>query len=72
MTSESSQELTVKEKYENCKGFECPRLLELTKEHEDGSRYFVEGDMAYQAMVLCNNWGIGLSDGNCPIEPAVD
>lgn len=69
MTNEIPQELTVKKKYENCKGFECPRLLSVTKEHEDGTRYFVEGDLAYTAMVLCNNWTIGLSDGNCPIKP---
>jgi hypothetical protein len=69
MTNETSQELTVKEKYENCKGFECPRFLSLTKEREDGTRYFVEGDLAYTAMVLCNNWVNGVSDGNCPIKP---
>lgn len=69
MTNETSQELTVKEKYESCKGFECPRLLSLTKEHKDGTRYFTEGDLAYTAMTLCNNWTIGLSDGSCPIKP---
>ena len=69
MTNEIPQELTVKETYENCKGFECPRLLSLTKENEDGTRYLAEGDLAYTAMVLCNNWAIGMSDGDCPIKP---
>jgi len=72
MTDETKQEYTVKEKYDNCKGFECPRLLGLTKEHEDVTRYFVEGDLAYAAMVLCNNWAIGLSDGDCPVKPTDD
>lgn len=68
-TNETTQELTVKEKYESCKGFECPRLRSLMKEREDGTPYFVEGDMAYYAMTLCNNWTIGLSDGDCPVKP---
>lgn len=61
-------ELTVKEQYQDCKGFECPRLLRLMKQREDGTPYFTEGDLAYYAMTLCNNWTIGLSDGNCPIK----
>lgn len=69
MTSEVQPTRTVKGRYEACKGSECPRLLELMKEREDGTRYFVEGDLAYQAMVLCNNWTIGLSDGDCPVKP---
>ena len=69
MINEALPELTVKEKYENCKGFECPRLLRLTREREDGTRYFGEGDLAYTAMALCNNWTIGLSDGDCPVNP---
>lgn len=69
MTNETTPELTIKEKYEDCKGFECPRLRTLMKEREDGTLYFVEGDMAYHAMILCNNWTIELSDGNCPVKP---
>lgn len=63
MTNEVSQELTVKEKYGDCKVLECPRLLQFAREREDGTRYFVEGDLAYRAVVLCNNWTLGLSDG---------
>jgi len=69
MTNEIPQEIAVKEKYENCKGFECPRLLRFTEEREDGTRYFTESDLAYTAIVLCNNWTIGLSDGDCPVKP---
>ncbi len=68
MTNQSP-ELTVKEQYEDCKGFECPRLRSLMEEREDGTPYVVEGDMAYYAMTLCNNWTIGVSDGNCPVKP---
>ena len=68
MTNETLQELTVKEKYEYCKGFECPRLRSLMEKQKDGTPYFVEGDMAYYAMTLCNNWTIGLSDGDCPVK----
>jgi hypothetical protein len=69
MTAETPEELTVKEQYDNCKGFECPRLLALCKTGENGRRYFTEGDMAYNAIAACNNWAIGISDGDCPIEP---
>lgn len=71
MNNEPTPELTVKEKFKNCKGFECPRLLEIAQEDEAGKKYFVEGDLAYRAIVLCNNWTIGLSDGDCPIKPSV-
>ena len=71
MTDNTPEELSVKEKYENCKGLECPRLLSLTEEREDGTRRIAEGDLAYTAIVLCNNWTIGLSDGDCPVY-AVD
>lgn len=69
MTDNTPEELSVKEKYENRKGFECPRLLSLTEEREDGTRRIAEGDLAYTAMVLCNYWTIGLSDGDCPVNP---
>jgi len=69
MSESETPALTVKEKYADCKGFECPRLLSLMKEREDGTPYFVEGDMAYYAMTLCNNWGLGLSNGDCPVLP---
>lgn len=69
MNNEAPAEMTVKEKYEDCKGFECPRLNEILQTGEDGTKYFTEGDMAYRALVLCNNWAIGWSDGECPIKP---
>lgn len=69
MNKETSGELTVKKRYEDCKGFECPRLVELCQTDEQGNKYFVEGDLAYRAITLCNLWALGLSDGNCPIRP---
>ncbi len=63
-----SPELTVKEQYDNCKYHECPRLRPLMDER-DGQYYFAESTMAYTAITLCNNWSLGLSDGNCPIKP---
>lgn len=71
MSSEAAPNLTVKEKYAECKTFECPRFLDLCGTREDGSRYFTEGGLAYNALVRCNNWTIGLSDGECPLEPSV-
>lgn len=68
----SPEGLTVKEKYQPCKSFECPRFLKLCRTREDGRPYFVEGDLAYTALVRCNNWPLGLSDGNCPINPDID
>jgi hypothetical protein len=68
MTNNTSPELTVKERYGQCKQFECPRLLALCETDADGKPYFVEGSVAYAAIVLCNNWALGLSDGECPIS----
>ena len=70
MNDKAPKELVVKDRYQDCKGFECPRLLELCETGEDGRRYFTDGDLAYTAMVRCNNWAFGLSDGDCPIEPS--
>ena len=70
MNNENPPKMTVKERYEDCKGFECPRLNELLRTREDGKKYYNEGDMAYTALVLCKNWAIGASDGECPIKPA--
>ena len=69
MNNEAPAEMTVKEKYEDCKGFQCPRLNEILKTREDGTEYCVEGDMAYTALVMCRNWAMGLGDGECPIKP---
>ena len=60
--------LTVKEPYQDCKMFECPRFLALCDEKEPGRPSFAEGSMAYVAIVHCNNWPY-LSDGTCPIKP---
>ena len=67
----AASELTVKESFQDCKMFECPRFLAICKQKEDGSYYFSEGDIAYQAATLCNNWAIGLSDGECVVNPTV-
>lgn len=61
--------LTVKEPYSACKTFECPRFLTLCDEKEPGKPTFTEGGLAYTALVHCNNWTLGLSDGTCPINP---
>lgn len=66
--NDHTPELTVKEQYDTCKYDECPRLRPLMDERE-GKFYFAEGSMAYTAITLCNNWAIGMSDGNCPIKP---
>ena len=71
MNKELPEVIAIKQKYEDCRGFTCPRLLELAKTDEDGRRYFTEGDLAYTAMVRCNGWSIGLSDGSCPLEPQI-
>ena len=66
--NDKAPELTVKNQYEHCKGSECPRFRPLMEER-DGGFYFTEGSMAYTAIVHCNNWAIGMSDGNCPLKP---
>lgn len=71
MTSERQPKLTVKERYQECKQFECPRFLAICETGPDGSKYFTETGLAYSALVLCNNWTLGLSDGECPIDPKV-
>lgn len=71
MTNDQSPELTVKERYTNCKQFECPRFLAICETREDGSKYFSEGSIAYQALVLCNNWTLGLSNGDCAVNSSV-
>lgn len=71
MSKERTPELTVKERYQPCKQSECPRFLALCKTNPDGSTYFTEGDLAYSALIHCNNWAIGLSDGECPVNPDV-
>jgi len=65
-------ELTVKDQYQDCKLFKCPRFLALCDVNvESGKPSFSEGSSAYSAAVLCNNWAIGLSDGECVVSPTV-
>jgi len=71
MSNGTTPELTVKERYTNCKQFECPRFVAICESREDGSKYFSEGSIAYSALVRCNNWTLGLSDGDCVVSPVV-
>ena len=46
--------------------FNCPHIVEnLMKTRENGEKYFNEGDMAYRAIVMCNEGMIGKV--NCPL-----
>lgn len=65
MVAAKNPELSEKNKYEICKGLQCPNFLEVCKVDSQGNPYFTEADIAYQAMALCNNWTLGLSDGRC-------